>query len=53
MLSVDLNMNNFQKRGDICICITESLCCTVEANITLQSSYTPIKVNEKILPTVL
>ena len=51
MLSVDLNRNNFQKRGDICI--TDSLCCTVEANITLQSSYTPIKVNEKILPTVL
>ena len=53
MLSVDLNGNNFQKRGDICICIADSFCCTVEANTTLPSNYTPIKVNEKILSAVL
>ena len=23
------------KRGDICVCITDSLCCTVEINTTL------------------
>ena len=30
------------KREDICICITESLCCTPETNITLFINYTPI-----------
>ena len=32
-----------QKRGDICIRIADSLCCTVETNTTLESDYTPIK----------
>ena len=27
---------------DICICITESLCCTPETNTTLLIDYTPI-----------
>ena len=27
---------------DICICITDSLCCTLETNTTLQVNYTPI-----------
>ena len=27
----------------MCICITDSLCCTPETNTTLQINYTPIK----------
>ena len=27
----------------MCICITESLCCTYESNATLLINYTPIK----------
>ena len=33
--------------GDICIHTDDSLCCIAETNTTLQSSYTPIKNNEK------
>ena len=44
MLCGNLNGKEVQKRGDICICIADSLCCTVETNTTLQSNYTPIKV---------
>ena len=32
----------FEKRLDICICITESLCCIPEANTTLLINYIPI-----------
>ena len=32
MLCGDLNGKEIQKRGDICICITGSLCCTAETN---------------------
>ena len=35
MLCGDLNGKEIQKRGDICICIADSLCCTVETNMTL------------------
>ena len=31
----DLNGKEIQKRGDICICIADSFCCTVETNTTL------------------
>ena len=31
------------KREDICICITDLLCCTPETNTRLYSNYTPIK----------
>ena len=32
-----------QERGDICIPTADSLCCTVETNTILQSTYAPIK----------
>ena len=35
------------KRVDICICITDSLCCISETNTTLSINYTPIKINLK------
>ena len=31
-----------QEGGDICICITGSLCCTAETSTTLESNYTPV-----------
>ena len=31
----------------MCIHITDSLCCIVEINTTLQSNYTPRKINLK------
>ena len=34
VLSVDLNRKEIQKRGDICIHIADSLCCTIETNTT-------------------
>ena len=40
MLCGDLNGRAIQKRGDICI--ADSLCCTAENNITLESNYTQI-----------
>ena len=33
-------------KKDMCICITDSPCCTVETNPILKSSYTPIKINK-------
>ena len=36
VLCGDLNRKEIQKRGDICICIADSLCCTVENNIIKQ-----------------
>ena len=41
----DLNGKEIQERGDICIHIADSFCCTVETNTILQSNYTPIKIN--------
>ena len=36
MLCGDLNGKEVQKRGDICICMANSLCCTVESSIVKQ-----------------
>ena len=36
-----------KKRVDICICITDSLCCTAEINTTLQNNYNKIKLKKK------
>ena len=47
MLCGDLNGKEIQKRGDVCICIVDSLGCTAETNTTLSSNYTPIKINIK------
>ena len=33
MLYSDLNEKEIQKRGDVCIHIADSLCCTAETNI--------------------
>ena len=34
-------------KGDICICIADSLCYKAETNTPLQSNYTPIKMLKK------
>ena len=31
----DLNGKDVQKGGDLCICLANSFCCTVETNIIL------------------
>ena len=36
-----------KRYGDICICITDSLCYKAETNIPLKSNYTPIKMLKK------
>ena len=36
-----------KRYGDICICITDSLCYKAETNTPLQSNYTPIKKCKK------
>ena len=36
-----------KRYGDICICITDSLCYKAETNTPLLSSYTPIKMLNK------
>ena len=41
----DQNGKEIQKTGDICRHVADSLCCAAEANTTLESKYTPIKVN--------
>jgi len=46
MLCGDLNGRAIQKRGDMCI--ADSLCCTAENNITLESNYAPINFSTKI-----
>ena len=46
--SGDINGEKIRKRGNICICITDSLCCTVDTNTILQSNYMPIRVILKI-----
>ena len=38
MLRGDLNGHKIQKRGDICICMADSLCCTAK-NITVKQPY--------------
>ena len=43
----DLNGKEVQKGDDIRTCMADSFCCTVETNTTLQSNYTPIKINFK------
>ena len=35
-----LNGKAVQGRGDICICLADSLCSTAETNTTLQNNYT-------------
>ena len=41
------NGKEILKRGAICICIADLLCCTAETNTTLYSNYTLRKVNLK------
>ena len=33
-----------KKYGDICVCISDSVCCKAETNKPLYSDYTPIKM---------
>ena len=47
VLCGDLNGKKIEKRGGICICIVDSLCCIVETNKKLLSNYMPIKINLK------
>ena len=42
----DLNVKEIQK-GDLCICIADSHCCTAEINTTLYGNSTPVKINLK------
>ena len=35
----DLNGKEILKSGDTCICVADSLCCTLETNITLKQLY--------------
>ena len=37
------------RREGMCTHMADSLCCTVEANTTLQSNYTPIKIKYQFL----
>ena len=48
VLCGDLNGKKIEKRGGICICIVDSLCCIVETDKKLLSNYMPIKINFKI-----
>ena len=36
-----------KRYGNICICITDSLCYKAETNTPLQSNYTPVKMLKK------
>ena len=36
-----------KKRGDICVHVADSLCCTAETDITLRNNCMPIKINNK------
>ena len=36
-----------KRYGDICICITDSLCYKAETNTPVYSNYTPIKMLKK------
>ena len=35
------------KEGSVCVCVTDSVCCTSETNAALQSNHSPIKINFK------
>ena len=37
------NVKEIQERADICVHVSESLCCSSETNTALESNYTPIK----------
>ena len=41
-----------QQRGDVCIHVADSLCCTAETSMTLQSNYTSVKNKQKIKPQI-
>ena len=43
MLCGDINGKEIQKRGDICIHVADSLCCTAETNILNQLHFNKIK----------
>ena len=47
MLCGDLSGKEIQGRGDICICVADSLCYKAETNTPLWSNYTPIKMLKK------
>ena len=40
-----LNGRKIQKGVDICICMADSFCYSVEADTTLENIYTAIKIN--------
>ena len=42
-----------KRYGDICICITDSLCYKAKTNTSWQSNYTPIKMLKKKKKTIL
>ena len=46
MLCDDLNGKEIQNRGDICIRIADSLCCTAE-HTTQLNEYIPLKIKKK------
>ena len=46
MLCDDLNGKEIQNRGDICIRIGDSLCCTAE-HTTQLNEYIPLKIKKK------
>ena len=39
----DLNGKEIQKRGDMCICTVDSLCCTVETDNTVKQLWVVVK----------
>ena len=39
----DLNKKEMRKRGDICICATDLLCCTAKTNAILESNYVVVQ----------
>ena len=41
---ISYKVKGSEKRIDACVCLTEPHCCTPEANTTLQSNYTLIKI---------
>ena len=47
MFCGDPSGKEIQKRGNVCTYIADSLCYIAETNTTLQSNYTPIKIDLK------
>ena len=47
MLCDDLNGEELKREGIYVYVLADLLYCTVEINTTLQSNYTPIKINQK------